>query len=382
MNQPSGLPPTVASQVTPTGRGAVAVVRVIGPAASDAVGQRFSAASGRTPREWPLGRIVFGRWGGDAGEEVVACRRSPDQLEVHCHGGAAAVGRVLSDLANAGCPIVPRVMPDGESPLASEARRALSNALTLRTAGVLIDQWQGALEQMAARAVRHIQEGQSRAAADLLSAAHAHAPFGGRLTTPWRVALAGRPNAGKSSLLNAIVGYRRAIVHPAPGTTRDAIGETTAVDGWPVKFSDTAGLRAGAGPVEREGIRRAEATVAEADLVLWVRDLSEPVDETETPPADAARLLAVWNKRDLVPSQATLNPGELLVSALTSEGLPALLTELSLRLVPNPPPAGAAVPFLPRHESLIAAAAAACEAGRPDEALRRLAELTAPAGRS
>ncbi len=88
--------------------------------------------------------------------------------------------------------------------------------------------------------------------------------------------LAGRINVGKSSLLNALAGYARAIVHPAPGTTRDAVAITAAIDGWPVELCDTAGLRAAGDAVERAGIDRARERLAAADLVILVTDRSAP----------------------------------------------------------------------------------------------------------
>lgn len=377
MNQRDSRTPTVASQVTPPGRGAVAVVRISGPGAEVAIATHFVPASGKPPREWPAGRIAFGRWGGSHGEEVIAARRGPSELELHCHGGAAAVGRVMGDLAEAGCTVVSDERLSGVSLVASEARRELAGALTLRAAGVLIDQLHGALDDAARRAMAWIQDDQFPSAAALLRETHGRYSLGCRLTTPWRVVLAGRPNAGKSSLLNAIVGYRRAIVHPEPGTTRDAIGETTAVDGWPVRLSDTAGLRAEVDPVEREGIRRTHASVAEADLVLWVRDLTVRSPEAETPPADPPRVVEVWNKRDLAIADPSNRKG-VIVSALTGRGLEGLLAEIAGRLVPTPPAAGAAVPFLPRHEQQLAAALTACDAGRREEAIEQLAELAAP----
>ena len=100
--------------------------------------------------------------------------------------------------------------------------------------------------------------------------------LGRHLTRPWSVVLAGRTNVGKSSLMNALAGYGRAIVHHAPGTTRDAVALATAIDGWPVELCDTAGLRAADDAVERAGIERARQRLAQADLVVLVADRSVP----------------------------------------------------------------------------------------------------------
>ena len=88
--------------------------------------------------------------------------------------------------------------------------------------------------------------------------------------------LAGRTNVGKSSLLNALAGHGRAIVHHVPGTTRDAVTVATAIDGWPVELCDTAGLRPPDDAVERAGIELARERLAEADLVVLVADRSRP----------------------------------------------------------------------------------------------------------
>ena len=97
-------------------------------------------------------------------------------------------------------------------------------------------------------------------------------PIGRHLTRPWQVVLTGPPNTGKSSLLNAILGYSRAIVDPTAGTTRDVVTAVTALDGWPVEISDTAGIRATNAAVEQAGIRLAEQRIADADLVVLVLD--------------------------------------------------------------------------------------------------------------
>ena len=100
----------------------------------------------------------------------------------------------------------------------------------------------------------------------------ARADLGRHLVRPWSVVLAGPVNVGKSSLINALAGYGRSIVHHAPGTTRDAVTAATAIDGWPVELCDTAGLRPAATPVERAGIERAQERLAQADLAVLVFD--------------------------------------------------------------------------------------------------------------
>jgi tRNA modification GTPase len=136
-----------------------------------------------------------------------------------------------------------------------------------------------------------------------------------------RLAIVGPPNAGKSSLLNALAKRDVAIVSETPGTTRDVIEVKLDIAGYPVIASDTAGLRETSDAVESEGVRRALASADNADLVLLLRDGSQPVDD-KWPVHD----LMVWNKSDLPwPSK----PGGLRISTTTGDGLDALLTELS-----------------------------------------------------
>src|SRR5262249_61072583 len=94
--------------------------------------------------------------------------------------------------------------------------------------------------------------------------------LGEHLTKPWRVVIAGAPNAGESSLLNALAGYQRSIVAPTPGTTRDVVTLILAIDGWPVEFADTAGLREAGETLGGQGNGQAREAVTKGDLCLWV----------------------------------------------------------------------------------------------------------------
>ena len=112
--------------------------------------------------------------------------------------------------------------------------------------------------------------------------------------------LAGRPNVGKSSLMNALAGHGRSIVHHAPGTTRDAVTLTTAIDGWPVELCDTAGLRPAGDALESAGIERAQERLARADLVVLVCDQSMPWS------AEDQALLDQWPEAVLVHNKCDL----------------------------------------------------------------------------
>src|SRR3954471_21558500 len=127
---------TYVVELTPPGRGAVAVVLVTGPDALAFIEPLFNRTSGRPLREASLGRIVVGRWGGVDGEELVVCRRSDDEIEIHCHGGFAAVAAIVESLVTSGAV----AMPWREWLRLCAAHIALADATTERTALILLDQ--------------------------------------------------------------------------------------------------------------------------------------------------------------------------------------------------------------------------------------------------
>ena len=361
-------PPTYAVLLTPAGRGAVASIRVEGPAALSAVAACFQpAAAGKRLGDFPLRRIVFGRWGGLGGEEVVACRLSVQRIEVHCHGGAVAAERIVADLCEQGCIALP--WPDwvhqtSDDSLAAEAGLALAEARTERAASILLDQYQGALRREVVSLLEELHKSTAVELSEALENLLSRSRLGQHLVRPWRVVLAGRPNVGKSSLINALLGYQRSIVFDLPGTTRDVVTATTALEGWPVEFADTAGLRAGGDPLEAAGVELARREAAAADCLLLVFDASQRWT------ADEASLAAAWpaalvvhNKCDLADAGAHGRPPGLATSAETGEGLSDLITAIVARLVPVIPPAGAAVPFLPRHQHLLEQALAQAPLG-------------------
>jgi len=143
-----------------------------------------------------------------------------------------------------------------------------------------------------------------------------------------RTAIVGRPNAGKSSLLNLLLGCERAIVSDEAGTTRDTIEEMIVLDGVPLRLIDTAGLRAEAGGIEREGMRRTMLEAERADLILLVRDATLPIAESdvELPADSSARVVTVLNKIDLDPALDAEWSGKFGVklSCTTGEGLDQL----------------------------------------------------------
>ena len=157
--------------------------------------------------------------------------------------------------------------------------------------------------------------------------------------------MAGPPNVGKSSLINAIAGYHRAIVHSTPGTTRDVVGLQTAMEGWPVEIFDTAGLRETAEEIELAGIDLARQKIVAADLVVLVFDNSLPWSAEDQALAEShPAALLLYNKSDL-PRASESRPAGMEVGAMHPTGIDELCREIAGRLVPHPPPPGAAVPF-------------------------------------
>jgi tRNA modification GTPase len=349
-------------RLTAAGRGAIATLRVEGPGAMAAVADRLRTRSGRPLAELPPDRPFVGRFSSqpgqdDPGEEVVVRRHSAEAIELHCHGGHAAVAMIEQTLVTAGGQVVPWqdwIAGQEADPIAAAARIALADARTDRTAAILWDQCQGALRRAIRAVETAVADGDMVSARRQAEALLARVPLGRHLTQPWQVVVAGAPNVGKSSLINALVGYKRAIVHSMPGTTRDLVTVQTAVDGWPVELCDTAGLRAGGNAVERAGIELARQRLATADLVLLVFDRGQPWSGVDQALLEAwPRALVVHNKGDL-PAPPGPRPPGLVLSALGDEGIEELAATIAARLVPVPPPPGAAVPFTEEQAAQLA----------------------------
>ncbi|HEX4072482.1 MAG TPA: GTPase [Planctomycetaceae bacterium] len=319
----------------------------------------FRAANQRPLSDQTSGRVIFGQWGVDSGEEVVVCLVDDQTLEIHCHGGEAAAARILDDCTQAGCHIVTwtEMKRATEGRLAAELAEALAQTTTLRTAGIVLEQSNGVLR-------RELESMESECDLQTLSqridALLRWSNFGIHLTRPWNVVLAGRPNVGKSSLINALLGYTRSIVFDQPGTTRDVVTATTAIDGWPMEFADTAGLRVESEPLEAAGILRARSALAEADLMIVLVDISVPASEEDRQLlAGVSHAVVVAHKCDLPqwtgvgswPNETARNWPR--VSAKTGDGVDELLRTISARMVPTVPPPGMALPVTPRQVSLL-----------------------------
>ena len=360
--------------LTPSGRGAVAVVAVEGEGSVVSIGRYFQAANQRDLKNQPLGRIVYGHWGGRDGEDLVVCRRSESALEIHCHGGRQSSAQIAADLTDAGCTVIDAeqwLARQHACPITASAHAAMAQATTLRTATILLDQYHGALRREVEAIDLHLANGNAEEEAiasleELLQ----YAELGWHLTEPWRVVIAGQPNVGKSSLINALVGYERAIVFDQPGTTRDVVSATTAIEGWPVELNDTAGLHETTDQIETAGIGLARERLATADLVVWVLDavgmessdrhtnwaLAEQQAAAVGVQLDPKRTQIVVNKIDLAPSSPSQSLG---TCAVSGAGIEELLAALVGHLVPNSPSPGAAMPFVATQVEALQAALAA-----------------------
>lgn len=314
--------------LTPPGRSAVATIEVVGPDAIQLASRCFQRANKQSVENLPPWSIAFGHWykseNPDEQEGVVLARTAANRVEVHCHGGSVAARRIVADLTEAGC-LVAAEDHQAERPKSEqEAETALANALTENTALILVDQFNGAITRSAAAIATLINNDEIAQAESLLESLLSTYRMGRHLSQPWQVVIAGPANVGKSSLINAIVGYERAIVFSQPGTTRDVVTALTAIDGWPVELADTAGLRVAGSDIESLGIERARNRFAAADVAILVVDAQQSLDDLsrdndwKAMRSQRPDAIYVRNKSDLVKRDRTIPPQELDESILTS----------------------------------------------------------------
>ncbi len=229
--------------------------------------------------------LRYGRWVGQSttssaetpSESIVVSCISDQQFEVHCHGGKAAIDRILADLELLGVPTQTQccdqeLLNQDQDPLITQACVVLQNCVSDRTAAIAMEQVRGAFRDWRDQSLDLLNRGSDSVTVVAKQAAEiaARGKIGVRLERGWDVVLAGAPNVGKSTLVNAMVGFDRSITMDLPGTTRDVLDANTVYDGWPLRIRDTAGLRQAESDIEREGVFRARSAINEADLVVLV----------------------------------------------------------------------------------------------------------------
>jgi tRNA modification GTPase len=377
-----------AASLTPDGRGAVATVRIrddARPLTGDWL-TCFQPANGRPLVNQEIGRVIFGRWGADVPEDVVVCRVDEQTVDVHCHGGSAAPRRILHDLRSAGVAVVSaaQMRESIGGPFQRELRTALSRTRTLRTADIVLEQANGLLENALRDLLAAIRNRSSTVVADFDRLLR-FAEFGRHLTVPWRVVVTGRPNVGKSSLINALVGYSRSIVFDQPGTTRDVVTAEAAFDGWPIELIDTAGIRNSSESLEATGIERARAVLQSADCCVLLLDAGEPLTaEDRDLLRSVANPLVIAHKSDLPrawqPGDVTgqFAAGLRFVSSKTGTGLDELQQAIVTRLVPETPAPGTPVPVTQRQIEVLQSARDAALRNDAATSSRLLKELLEP----
>jgi tRNA modification GTPase len=351
----SGEPSSAAGvfrQLTPPGDGGIAVFSVEGPGARAAL---RAAVDSRRLADLPPGGLALGRLlsaDGAVLDEVIVAALPPrgrdERFELNCHAGGAAAAAAAARLAELG--LAPAASPEDREPSPAEADflEALGAVRTRRQLAALGAE-RAALGGVLGRAARLLSSpGGGAAAAELLGEILEEGARLGRLLATHRAVLAGPASAGKSTLLNRLVGADRAIVSPHPGTTRDAVVALAVLRGLCVELLDTAGLGAGGDdPLARAARERSLERSAGAELLLVVIDGSAPLPagglaELAAPPG-AGGALVVLNKSDLGTRCEAGELGEwartprLAVSALTGEGIPALLEAVEKALLGPPP---------------------------------------------
>jgi tRNA modification GTPase len=341
---------TIVAQATAPGDSAIAVVRMSGPQALDIASRRFRGT--RSPRDSGSHRILFGAFlGGDDAPldtVLISVFRAPhsytgeDVVEISSHGGAVIPGAILSALVTAGArPARPgefteRAYRNGKLDLAqAEAVAALVKSRSDRAARAAnsalggdlsrrVSELDGRLVELLAEVEARIDfpndvdaldcaalavrcAGISRPVREWISAL----PGARRREQGARVAFVGRPNVGKSSLLNALLGFDRAIVSDVPGTTRDTVEESIWLEGVECRLCDAAGVREPGETVERLGLDRTRDSVRRADLVILVLDRSDPREEEDRAALAEALdrpVVVAWNKADLVDGRGAKAP--------------------------------------------------------------------------
>lgn len=373
---------TIAAISTPPGRGGIGVLRLSGAAALEIASALFQSAS-RAPLDSPnhaqFGSIIDQATVEPIDEAILTYFKAPhsytgeDVVELSCHGSPVILRRVLQMMTACGARIAEpgeftfRAFLNRRIDLAqAQAIRDVINAQTEYQARVAARQLEGAFSKRLTplkeslveiivhleSSVEFVEEDISPDAASALFVKLSHIiealaeisasfSFGRYVKEGFDLAIVGRPNVGKSSVFNRLVGRDRAIVTALPGTTRDALYESASISGVPVRLIDTAGIRETTDVVESIGITRSRSAIADADISLLVLDASEPLTDDDAKLLEHVpeeRRIIALNKTDLprrVESgslHAAAQDEVVAISAMTGEGFDRLTCAIFLRL--------------------------------------------------
>ena len=398
----------IAAISTPAGEGAIALVRISGANATAVAEKVFRGKekpSQFAPRVQHVGEIVdeTGRF---VDQAMLSVHRAPasytgeDLVEISCHGGTLVTAKVLEACLHAGA--------RGARPGEFTERAFLNGKMDLIQAEAVIDliraktdlALRAATEQLEGRLgenIKRVRDGlvyllaQIDAAIDFpeegiapdegekllarlgsiqteISALLATADQGRILREGLRVVIYGATNAGKSSLLNRLLGYDRVIVSDSHGTTRDAIEETINLRGLPIRLLDTAGLRSSASELEREGISRTEKSLRIADLLLHVADRNAPKPPHLDKRSQNGNEILLLNKSDLPEHNDWSDSDALRISCLTEEGFAELKDEILGRIAERNLRPESSLAINTRHRDCLRRALEACN--RADAILR------------
>ena len=336
---------TIAAISTPLGQGGIGIVRLSGRDAVKIADRIFISPKKKKIKQTPSHRIIYGHIVNPKNKEIVdealvSVMKAPntytkeDIVEINCHGGIVPLRRVLELVINSGARLAEpgeftqRAFLNGRIDLAqAEAVLDVINAMTEQSQKTAIEQLRGGLSkklemireeliELTAFVEAHIdfpeEDITSMSLKDMkkkaLSIQHSlkklinSSRYGIILREGLKTAIIGRPNVGKSSLLNALLEHDRAIVTEVPGTTRDVIEEYLNISGIPVKIMDTAGIREVKDIAEKEGVKRSLKAMEDADLVLLILDGSSTLHNTDKELIEKSlskNAILVINKTDL-----------------------------------------------------------------------------------
>lgn len=334
---------TIAAFATPLTESAICVLRVSGPLSADVVRGAFRADGVPEPRRCRHGfyRVLSGETADDCLYvffEGAASYTGEDSLEIYCHGNPFIAKKIFSDLVARGCrealpgEFTRRAFLNGKMDLTqaeavadviaarSEAALKAARKLLAGTFGKLISEWSAGIMNLIAELesqidfsdedvpelnLEHFRKRLSEIVCRLKNAENS-ARYSAAVHDGIGAVIFGSPNAGKSSLMNALLGEERALVSAEAGTTRDFISENFSAGGYRIRISDTAGLRGNAeSEIEKAGIRRSMECMSKADILIFVVDSSErfpEISEETKALMNAENTLVVFNKTDLPPA--------------------------------------------------------------------------------